>query len=207
VDKLGLDAPPWCEGSPKYNIHSLEVAMFMQSMTIILAIALGACTQMQPMQSKAPTKDGEPTVPANFKTWPKMLTDIQRPDAKQVRDMYIDPAGAKTRAGEPFPYGTIMVMENYAAVAKPDGTLETGADGKLVRGPLLRIFVMEKAKGAGMDVPEALRNGEWVYASYAADGKKTDDNLMACRGCHLTVPANKDFVHRYDEYFQKRAAQ
>lgn len=181
--------------------------MFRQFIVVIVAAALGACGSTQSMRATAPAKDGEPAVPANFKTWPKMLADVQRPDAKQVRDMYIDPAGAKTKAGEPFPYGTVMVMENYAAKAKPDGALETGADGKLVRGPLVRIFVMEKAKGAGQDVPEALRNGEWVYASYGPDGKKTDDNLMACRGCHLTVTASKDFVHRYDEYFAKRAAQ
>jgi hemoglobin len=171
------------------------------------AFALVACSPMPSMQAKAPTKDGEPTVPANYKSWPRMIMEVQRPDAKQVRDMYVNPEGYRARNGESFPYGTIMVMENYAASAKPDGSLETGPDGKLVKGSLVRIFIMEKAKGAGQDVPDALRNGEWVYASYDASGKKTDDNLMACRGCHLTVTEKKDFVHRYDEYFQKRAAQ
>ena len=168
-------------------------------------IVLAACSATPPMQAKAPSKDGDPTVPANYKSWPRMISDVQRPDAKQVRDMYIDPAGSKTKSGEAFPYGTIMVMENYGARTKADGTLETGADGRLVRGDMVRIFVMQKAKGAGQDVPEGLRNGEWVYASYTPDGKKTEDNLMACRGCHLTVTDKKDFVHRYDEYFQKRA--
>ena len=174
-------------------------------LTAMLAVA--ACSQMQPtpMASKAPTKDGEATVPANYKTWPTMLGNVQRPDAKQVRDMYIDPVGAKTKEGDLFPYGTVMVMENYAAKTKPDGALETGPDGKLVKDKLVRIFIMEKAKGAGADVPDALKNGEWVYSSYAADGTKTEDNLMACRGCHLTLTVKKDFVHRYDEYFQKRA--
>ena len=159
------------------------------------------------MQSKAPLKDGDPVVPANYKAWPKMLADVQRPDAKQVRDMYIDPAGNKTKAGDSFPDGTVMVMENYAAVANADGTLVTGPDGKLVKGPLLRVFVMEKGKGNGMNVPEALRNGDWVYASYGADGMKTADPLVPCRACHLTLGAKVDFVQRYDEYFQKRAAQ
>ena len=149
-------------------------------------------------------KDGEAVVPADYKGWPKMISGVQRPDAKQVREMYIDPKAGATKAGEPFPYGTVMVMENFAAVAKPDGTLETGTDGKLVKGGMVRIFVMEKAQGAGQDVPEGLRNGEWVYAAYTPDGKKTEDNLMACRGCHLTVGPTKDFVHRYDEYFAKR---
>lgn len=181
--------------------------MRKQLIMILVAAALAACSPMQPMQAKAPTKDGEPTIPASYKTWPKMLTDVQRPDAKQVRDLYIDPKGATTKAGDAFPYGTIMVMENYAAKTRPDGALETGADGKLVRGDMVRIFIMEKAKGAGQDVPEAMRNGEWVYASYTPDGKKTEDSLIACRACHLAITDRKDFVQRYDEYFQKRAAQ
>ena len=172
---------------------------------LVVTVGVAACSQMSMTPYVAPAKDGEAVVPVAYKSWPGMLSSVQRPDAKQVREAYIDPKGNQTKAGDPFPYGTIMVMENYAAVAKPDGTLEMGADGKLVKGAMVRFFVMEKAKGAGQDVPEALRNGDWVYSSYTPDGKKTDDNLMACRGCHLTVPKDKDFVHRYDEYFQKRA--
>jgi len=169
------------------------------------AVALAACTQMAPMSSyKAPMKDGEAMIPADYKSWPKMLSAVQRPDAKQVREMYIDPKGNQTKAGDAFPYGTVMVMENYAAVVKSDGSLETGADGKLVKGNMVRIFVMEKAKGAGQDVPEALRNGEWVYAAYTPDGKKTDDSYAPCRACHLPLGASKDYVQRYDEYFTKR---
>jgi len=170
---------------------------------LVVALALAGCSSPPSMQSKAPLKDGDPAVPSNYKSWPAMLTNVQRPDAKQVRDLYIAPASSKVKAGDAFPHGTIMVMENYAAKAAPDGTLETGADGKLVRGDLVRIFVMEKEKGAGREVPEALRNGEWVYAAYLPDGKKAEDNLTTCRGCHLPL-ANKDFVQRYDEYFATR---
>jgi len=173
---------------------------------LVAAVVVAACSQMTATSYKAPMKDGEAVIPADYKSWPKMLSAVQRPDAKQVREMYIDPKGNQTRAGEPFPYGTVMVMENYAAVAKPDGTLETGADGKLVKGNMVRIFIMEKTKGAGQDVPEALRNGEWVYASFTPDGKRTEDPFAPCRACHAPLTEKKDFVQRYDEYFQKRAA-
>jgi hypothetical protein len=167
--------------------------------------ALAACTQVAPLSSyKPPMKDGEAVIPADYKSWPKMLSAVQRPDAKQVREIYIDPKGNQTRAGDAFPYGTVLVMENYAASVKPDGSLETGPDGKLVKGNIVRIFVMEKAKGAGQDVPDALRNGDWVYAAYTADGKKTDDIYAPCRACHLPLGQAKDYVHRYDEYFSKR---
>jgi hemoglobin len=160
---------------------------------VTLVAALSACTQMAPMPPyQAPMKDGEAVIPADYRSWPKMLSAVQRPDAKQVRELYIDPKGNRTRAGDPFAYGTVMVMENYAAVLKPDGSLETGSDGKLVKGNMARIFVMEKAKGAGQDVPEALHNGEWVYAAYTPDGKKTDDSFVPCRACHLPLGEKKD---------------
>ena len=172
---------------------------------LLAAISMAACSQISTLSYKSPTKDGEAAIPTAYQNWPKMLSAVQRPDAKQVREMYIDPKGNQTRAGEPFPYGTVLVMENYAAVTKPDGTLETGPDGKLVKGNMVRIFIMEKARGAGQDVPEALRNGEWVYAAYTPDGKKTEDPFAPCRACHAPLTEKKDFVQRYDEYFQKRA--
>ena len=190
---------------PAFSFVEMTMIPRFALATVVTAAALSACTQMAPISShKPPMKDGEAVIPADYKTWPKMLSAVQRPDAKQVREMYIDPKGNQTKAGDAFPYGTVMVMENYAAIVKPDGSLETGSDGKLVKGNMVRIFVMEKARGAGQDVPEALRNGEWVYAAYTPDGKKTDDNYAPCRACHLPLGENKDYVQRYDEYFAKR---
>jgi hypothetical protein len=94
-------------------------------------------------------------------------------------------------------------MENYAAKANPDGSLATGADGKLVKAELLRVFVMGKNAGWGQGVAESLRNGNWVYASYLANGQKGPDDLSTCRACHLPLAA-KDFVHRYDEHFAQK---
>lgn len=143
-------------------------------------------------------KDSEQPIPEGYKNWPKFLSEIQRPDAKQVREIYINPLGHRTAKGQPFPNGTIMVMENYAAAP--------GAGGKLAKGNLLRVFVMGKGDGWGASAPQGLRNGDWVYASYGADGKMTADPIAPCRACHLPLTAAKDFVHRYDEYFEKRGA-
>lgn len=149
-------------------------------------------------------KDGELAVPADYKSWPKYLSAVQRPDAKQVREIYMNPAATSATASGGFGNGTLFVMENYAALETTDGKLATGADGKLIKADLLRVFVMGKGAGWGQDVPEALRNGNWVYASYLADARsKGPEDLTTCRACHLPV-ANKDFVHRYDEYFSSR---
>jgi hemoglobin len=69
----------------------------------------------------------------------------------------------------------------------------------------VRVFVQGKGRGWGQSVPPEQRNGEWAYASYTADGQKTADPAAGCRACHLPV-ANKDFVHRVDEYFAKRVS-
>jgi hypothetical protein len=149
-------------------------------------------------------KDGELTVPADYKSWPKFLSAVQRPDAKQVREIYMNPPSRSTPRGAAFPDGTVFVMENYAAQTQPDGTLKTGTDGKLVKGELLRVFVMGKDKGWGQDVTPSLRNGNWVYSAYTASGAKGPEDLITCRACHAPLTAGKDFVHRYDEYFASR---
>ena len=112
----------------------------------------------------------------------------------------MNPAARNATAASGFANGTIFVMENYAARVRPDGTLETGADGKLVKGDLIRVFVMGKNAGWGVDVLEPLRNGNWVYAAWLPSGQKAPDDTNTCRACHLPL-ASKDFVPRYDEHF------
>lgn len=176
-------------------------------MRIILLGLIGAvlvgCTQMEARQPVAKLKDGELVLPADYKSWPKFLSEIQRPDAKQVREIYVNPQGQSAKEGGSFPNGTVFVMENYKAQVGADGTSAKASDGKLMKGELARVFVMGKGEGWGESAPEGFRTGDWVYTSYDPGGKKTADNLGTCRACHLPLD-KKDFVHRYDEYFQKR---
>ncbi len=173
------------------------------AVALIGASLIVGCSQME--SKPKVTKDGELPLPADYKTWPKFLSEVQRPDAKQVREIYVNPVGAKATPGKPFPDGTIFVMENFAAKQAPDGTLEKGPDGKLVKAQLIRIFVMGKGQGWGESVATELRNGDWMYSAFLVDGKPSGDPFAACRACHLPL-ASKDYVHRYDEYFQKRPA-
>lgn len=170
-----------------------------------LTLALAGCAPMTAQAPVAPLKDGELAVPANYRGWAKYLSAVQRPDAKQVREIYMNPTGASGTAAAGFPNGTLFVMENYAAAANADGTLQQGADGKLVKGALLRVFVMGKNAGWGASAPESLKNGDWIYAAYLADGAKAPESTATCRACHLPL-ANKDFVHRYDEHFTGKSA-
>lgn len=95
-----------------------------------------------------------------------------------------------------------MVMEIYKA--KMDGDkLMTGMDGKPIKGDLAKVFVMGKEQGWGDKLPENLKNGDWAYAAYDASSKPLMEDFTKCRACYTPL-AQKDFVHRYDEYFQTR---
>ncbi len=167
----------------------------------VFALAVVGCGGMMASEMAKP-KDGQLAFPADYKSWPKFLTGVQKAEAKQVRDLYINTTGAKASQGQPFANGTTMVMELYKATEK-DGALETGPDGKLVKGALAKIFVMSKGEGWGQDVPDDKKNGAWVYSAFGPDGKSLAEDFNKCRACHAPL-VQKDFVHRYDEYFEKR---
>jgi hemoglobin len=164
--------------------------------------ALGPMKKDIVISPMAAGPDGQLALAVDYKSWPKFLVDIPKGEAKQVRDIYINTTGARTSAGQPFPNGTVMVMELYKA--KMDGDkLATGMDGKPLKGDLAKVFVMGKDQGWGNNVPDNLKNGDWVYAAYDASRKPLVEDFTKCRACHIPL-AQKDFVHRYDEYFQTR---
>lgn len=182
-----------------------------RTLTLVAAAALLAgCSMMKSTPAPAPKPvlvDGQQPIPADYKSWPKFLSNIQRPDAKQVREIYQNTAAAKAVRGQPIPQGAIYVMENYAAVANEDGSLQKGPDGNLVKGKLLAVFLMEKNEGWGQAVEEPLRTGNWIYTAYTGAGDKSPVDLNTCRACHIPLGAGKDWVHRYDQYFdQKKSA-
>jgi len=182
---------------------------------ISVAMVCGACSVgNKTMKAKGDAasvaapglKDGELEVPANYRSWPVFLANIDKVDAKQIRDIYISPAGHKTKEGDEFPNGTISVMEIWSPKLKADGSPHKTSDGKLIKDNLKLVYVMGKSKGAGTMVDAAQRTGDWVYSGYKADGvTRSGSDTSACRGCHLTQP-DKDWIFRYDEYFAKRAA-
>lgn len=173
---------------------------------LVAATLLASCTTA-PTAPPAMLGDGELAVPADYRSWPKFLSQVERPDAKQVREIWINPVGARGRAGEPFPDGTLLVMELHAAKANADGTLVKGADGRLIKDKLLKVFVMGKHAGWGQAVPAGLRNGNWIYSAFLADARTpSGDPIEPCRSCHLPL-VSQDFVHRYDEYFAARPAK
>lgn len=167
----------------------------------LFALCLAA---MPATQAAAALKDGELSLPADYKTWAKFLSEVQRPDAKQVREIFFNRAASTGTAAKGFPDGSLFVMENYSVQLNADGGPRTDSAGRLVKGGLVRIFVMGKNPGWGADVPQGQQTGNWIFASYLPDGQKSSDDLSKCRTCHAPL-ASKDFVHRFDEYLQSAA--
>ncbi|MGH1486727.1 MAG: cytochrome P460 family protein [Cellvibrionaceae bacterium] len=170
------------------------------TITMTLAGCTGADYAKTTVQSPPP-KDGEIKIPKNYAQWPIFIGDIDKKKGKQVRDIYINTIGTQTKKGEAFPNGTQFVMTLYKAQKNTDGNLSQ-KDGKLIKGELSKIFVMEKGKNWGSNAPKGFENGDWVYAAYNADGSKAEVNYQACRGCHIPK-AKQDYIFHYEQYFAK----
>lgn len=170
----------------------------------VLFILIG-CTSalmLPATQAGSSPKDGELTWPSDYKSYLAFLLGVQKPDA--VRDLYINKTGATASHGQAFVNGTVLVMEIYNARREADGTFSKGPDGMLVKADLAKIFVMEKGAGWGKNAPAGLQHGDWIYSAFKPTGKRLQVDYTQCRACHLPLGEAEDFVHRYDEYFEKR---
>jgi Cytochrome P460 len=125
-----------------------------------------------------------------------VLYDVQdQPENKEVRELYVNPEALKgLKPGQPLPSGTVLSAPTFKALLNDKGEFVRDANGRLIRGRLDRVVVMEKRTGWGAEYPEALRNGEWEYGRFSADGTLTATaNYKACFECHKPK-ASQDFV-------------
>jgi cytochrome c553 len=79
--------------------------------------------------------------------------------------------------GIKLPDGSVIISVNYA--------VQKDAAGKDVAGAVQSYAGMESRKDWGKDIPLLLRNENWDYALFAADGKRRDElNQAQCLACH-----------------------
>lgn len=124
----------------------------------------------------------------------QLYDKVDKPDRKITRYLYVNKAAlAQVKDGEPFPEGTILVMEDRAVALDTAEKPLVGADGRLQPTGRVRAYaVMEKRKGWGETnlLPSDKDNGDWEYASFKPDGGANPIKLDACYACHL--PQTKD---------------
>ena len=134
--------------------------------------------------------------PAGFDKWERYGV-VDRYDTKQYRELYAKPEVVKAvREGKPIPDGAVLALAIFAAQVDDKGNPVKDASGRFLKGKPIGVTVMEKRKGWGAEYPAEMRNGEWEYAAFTADGKpneKANAGFKNCFMCHK--PHEKqDFV-------------
>jgi hypothetical protein len=120
---------------------------------------------------------------------------LDQPDIKELREAYINLEALKAiKPGQPLPSGTVLSLPTFKALLDEKGELVRDPNGRLVRGRLDRVVVMEKRTGWGVEYPPDLRNGEWEYARFRGDGSRDPGaNIKGCFECHKPE-SHRDFV-------------
>jgi hypothetical protein len=130
-----------------------------------------------------------------------LYTTVDRADNKQYRELYITRfALDEFKAGRPLPSGTVITMVNYKAKLDDAGQPVKDANGRFIKtSEIAAIVVMEKRTGWGAEYPPEMRNGEWEYRVFKADGTVNDKaDLKACFMCHRPLD-KQDFVFSIDK--------
>jgi plastocyanin len=120
---------------------------------------------------------------------------LDRPDSKQYRELYTQAEVIDAvRKGKPIPSGAVITLVQWSVEQDADGVPLKGSDGRFIKKDILAHTVMEKRTGWGADYPADMRNGEWEYQAFNAQGEPNPKaNIKACFQCHLPH-AKQDFV-------------
>jgi plastocyanin len=144
----------------------------------------------------------------DYQTAKKVLYTYDRPDAKSVLTTYAnDPVFTVTTATQnDYPYGSLLVLENWRALQDSAGNPVLDANGRFQKDPAATpaLLTMKKDKGYGADYGPN-RNGEWEYVAYRPDGSylAPPQNSFSCAICHLQATQWRDWVFRAGLYFDK----
>ena len=154
-----------------------------------------------PTPRAAPSED-RVGFPTGYQEDFKLMYVYDRTDNRQVRVVCGNDVAASVKQGEPFPYGSILVMETWRTKLDADGNVAKDANGRFIRDTLNGIFVMRKKEGFG-EAYQGLRTGEWEYVAYHPDGTHLTppQNTANCAACHLGSSEDKDWVFRADVLF------
>lgn len=128
--------------------------------------------------------------------------EFDRPDNKTARVIYANEAAASVQPGQPFPYGSILVMDVYRTKKDEAGNVLLDENGRFVRDELSAHFIMRKEPGFGAKYGE-VRSGEWEYVAYKPDGtyQAAPDKTTPCAVCHVETGFGKDWVFGAHRFF------
>jgi hypothetical protein len=176
--------------------------------TIMLAAGAVLLTLTAAAQPRAPYAPGPRNIelPAD---WPARFiryATVDKADRKIIRHMYVNPeAYAATRAGQPAPRGTLLIMADTRARLDPQGNPLLDSTGRFIPEPgWIAIGAQQKEAGWGEGYGPELRNGEWEYAAFDGAGQRRNVSLNGCFTCHLQARAGQDFNFTYWDHATAR---
>jgi hypothetical protein len=167
-----------------------------------------ALTGLASAQPGAPYVPGPLNIelPADWQARFIRYATVDKPDRRIIRHMYVNPeAHAATRAGQPAPHGTLLIMADTRARLGPDGAPLLDTAGRFIPEPgWIAIGAQRKEAGWGEGYGPDLRNGEWEYAAFDGAGARRNVSLNGCFACHLQARAGQDFNFTYWDHAQAR---
>jgi plastocyanin len=140
--------------------------------------------------------------PTDYQSKFAVFYEFDRAQNKTARVVYANPAAASVKAGQDFPYGSVLVMEVHSTLKDDAGNVILDANGKYSRDRLFGLFVMRKEPGFGTKYG-LHRNGEWEYVAYRPDGTflTPPENSGACAACHVEASQGRDWVFGAGRFF------
>lgn len=123
-------------------------------------------------------------IPKEYSVWPSMEVEVGTNGSRRQLSCYVCPKGATTADDEPFPVGTVFVVETTLLTA---GAAEIYGTVALVSGTPDSIFVM--GKYASMDSADAVAGAQdgWAYATYDSEGEVQAADSASCGVCRLPL--------------------
>jgi len=141
-----------------------------------------AKTGVEPVPSRMQFPGNPGNFPAGFIEYDRE-TDIT---SHTVTVRYVNGAAAEAvKAGKPLPSGAMVLSGNFEALLGADGRPTLDPQGRWKLGPLRGVAGMELRHGWGEEVPRLLRNGDWHYGLWSAEGLSLLNGTHArCLACH-----------------------
>jgi plastocyanin len=155
-----------------------------------------------PTLGPAPTED-RVGFPEGYQENFTVFYTFDRPDRKQVRRIYANDEANSVQPGQPFPYGSILVMETWSTKQDENENVILDENGHYTPDSLGGIFIMRKEPGFG-EAYEHLRSGEWEYVAFSPDGSYSTppEETANCAFCHQGATQDRDFVFRANLAFE-----
>ena len=110
-------------------------------------------------------------VPGRYQAWPMVESTFESRGCSERVRFYVCPKAAILSDDDPFPVGTILVVETIPLDARE-------------RRPPAR-FVMGKYVGVTTGRPNLASYGAWAFASYGPAGDVLSTNGFACGLCRV----------------------